>query len=199
MLVEAPVALLSSAQIEFLVGIGVMARAGGQAPGGRGADAPQSAPPGPVAATASKTETAVQTQVLEDRRKAFKQARAHWVSVKKQAEADIELVKAGVRKAYRADPVQFPKVIAGCKAIDAILDMLDDELRDTLDQYASTPLRAQDKLAALASSADAVLDRYQRYVDSDPLLKAIDLKEFADVQVHAPVSKALRDLRKALS
>jgi len=89
--------------------------------------------------------------------------------------------------------------VAGCKAIDAILDNLDDELRDTLDRYAATPLRAQAKLADLAESATAVLDRYQRYVDSDPVMLAIDQKEFADVMVHAPVSKALRDLRKALS
>jgi len=60
-------------------------------------------------------------------------------------------------------------------------------------------LRAQGKLADLAESATAVLDRYQRYVDADPVMRAIDQKEFADVAVHAPVSKALRDLRKALS
>ena len=138
-------------------------------------------------------------EVLQDRRREFKRARAQWVSVKKRAEADLELVKAGAHKVYRADAAQFPKVVAGCKAIDAILDNLDDELRDTLDRYASTPLRAQGKLADLASSATEVLDRYQRYVDADPVMRAIDQKEFADVVVHAPVTKALRDLRKALS
>jgi hypothetical protein len=30
-------------------------------------------------------------------------------------------------------------------------------------------------------------------------MKAIDLKEFADVTIHAPVMKALRDLRKTLA
>ena len=137
--------------------------------------------------------------VLEDRRREFKRARAQWVLVKKRAEADLELVKAGAHKVYRADAEQFPKVVAGCKAIDAILDNLDDELRDTLDRYAATPLRAQGKLAHLAASAIEVLARYQRYVDADPVMRAIDQKEFADVVVHAPVSKALRDLRKALS
>ena len=144
------------------------------------------APPAPV-------------EVLEDRRRQFKRARAQWVSVKKRAEEDLELVKAGARKVYRADGAQFPKVVAGCKAIDAILDNLDDELRDTLDRYASTPVRAQGKLAELATSATEVLDRYQLYVDNDPVMRAIDHKEFADVIVHAPVAKALRDLRKALS
>ena len=138
-------------------------------------------------------------EVLEDRRREFKRARAQWVATKKRAESDLELVKAGAHKIYRADAVQFPKVVAGCKAIDAILDNLDDELRDTLDRYASTPLRAQAKLADLAANATEVLDRYQRYVDADPVMRAIDQKEFADVIVHAPIAKALRDLRKALS
>ena len=150
------------------------------------ADDEAKAPPAPI-------------EVLEDRRRQFKLARAQWVSVKKRAEEDLELVKAGARKVYQADAAQFPKVVAGCKAIDAILDHLDDELRDTLDLYASTPLRAQGKLADLASSATEVLDRYQRYVDADPVMRAIDEKEFADVVVHAPVAKALRDLRKALT
>ena len=162
------------------------------APGGVTADDPEivddkvKAPPAPM-------------EVLQDRRRQFKLARAQWVLVKKRAEEDLELVKAGARKVYRADAAQFPKVVAGCKAIDAILDHLDDELRDTLDLYASTPLRAQGKLADLASSATEVLDRYQRYVDADPVMRAIDQKEFAEVVVHAPVAKALRDLRKALS
>ena len=151
-----------------------------------------------VADKAAKA-TPAPVEALEDRRREFKRARAQWVSVKKRAEADLELVKAGAHKVYRADAAQYPKVVAGCKAIDAILDNLDDELRDTLDRYAATPLRAQGKLADLAESATAVLDRYQRYVDADPVMRAIDQKEFADVAVHAPVSKALRDLRKALS
>ena len=138
-------------------------------------------------------------EVLEDRRREFKRARAQWVAVKQRAEEDLELVKAGARKVYRADAVQFPKVVAGCKAIDTILDNLDDELRDTLDRYASTPVRAQAKLSTLAATAIEVLDRYQRYVGNNEVMRAIDEKEFADVTVHAPVVKALRDLRKALA
>jgi hypothetical protein len=137
--------------------------------------------------------------VLEDRRREFKRARAQWVSVKQRAEADLEKVKAGARMTYMADAAQFPKVVAGCKAIDTILDNLDDELRDTLDRYAATPVRAQAKLATLAATAIEVLDRYHQYVAGNAVMRAIDEKEFADVTVHAPVMKALGDLRKALA
>ena len=162
-----------------------------------GADVAEATRSGADAKIARATPPAI--EVLQDRRREFRRARVQWVSAKQRAEADLELVKAGAHKVYRADAEQYPKVVAGCKAVDAILDHLDDELRDTLDRYAATPLRAQAKLADLAESATAVLDRYQRYVDSDPVMRAIDQKEFADVMVHAPVSKALRDLRKALS
>jgi hypothetical protein len=136
---------------------------------------------------------------LEDRRREFKKARAAWVAVKVKAEQDLEKVKDGLRMAYLADAEQYPKVVEGCKEIDAILDSLDDELRDTLDQYASTSIRNQSKLSELAETADEVLDRYQKYVASNALMKAIDMKEFADVTVHAPVMKALSTLRKALA
>jgi hypothetical protein len=143
--------------------------------------------------------TPQQVEALEDRRREFKRARAAWVAVKARAEQDLEKVKDGVRMAYMADAEQFPKIVAGCKEIDSILDNLDDELRDTLDQYASTPLRNQKKLRELAATAGETLERYQRYVASNGLMRAIDQKEFADVTVHAPVVKALADLRKALA
>jgi hypothetical protein len=159
------------------------------------------APAAPAPAEASAPDapaTPQQVAELEDRRKQFKRARAAWVTVKARAEADLEKVKDGVRMAYMADPEQFPKIVAGCKEIDSILDNLDDELRDTLDQYASTPLRNQTKLHALADTAKQTLDRYQRFVANNGVMRAIDEKEFADVTVHAPVVKALADLRKAL-
>lgn len=155
---------------------------------------PTAAPDG----AAEPTSTPKQVEALDDRRKEFKRVRAAWVSVKARAEQDLEKVKDGAHMAYLGDVGQFPKIVAGCKAIDDILDNLDDELRDTLDQYASTPLQNQRKLHALAATAREVLDRYQEFVASNKLMRAIDEREFADVVVHAPVTKALRDLRKAL-
>lgn len=183
---------LDAAQRKWLVDLGVMV--GGDA---AALEALTEAPE--VNADEAAAPAPPPIEVLEDRRREFKRARAQWVAVKQRAEADLEKVKAGARMTYMADAVQFPKVVAGCKAIDTILDNLDDELRDTLDRYASTPVRAQAKLATLAATAIEVLDRYQRYVGNNDVMRAIDEKEFADVTVHAPVVKALRDLRKALA
>ncbi len=164
------------------------------------AEAPKPATGGEAPAPeATAPPTGKGLEALEDRRRAFKKARAAWVAVKARAEEDLEKVKDGAHEHYLADPAQFPKIVQGCKDIDAIMDNLDDELRDTLDKYASTPLKNQAKLRDLAASAREVLDRYCKYVEGNQLMKAIDLKEFADVTIHAPVMKALNDLRKALS
>jgi hypothetical protein len=184
---------LDAAQRKWLAGLGAIF-------GTEGAASPETDTATKQSASVmAAPATSQQVEALQDRRREFKRARAQWVAVKNRAEADLELVKAGAKKTYAADPVQFPKVVAGCKAIDEILDHLDDELRDTLDRYASTPMQAQDKIKALAASASQVLDRYQRYVADNALMRAIDQKEFADVVVHAPVVKALSDLKKALA
>jgi hypothetical protein len=153
----------------------------------------------PATEESSRPPTEQELVVLEDKRRGFKKARAAWVAAKEKAEQDLETVKDGAHMAYMADAVQYPKIVRGCKDIDTILDNLDDELRDTLDKYASTPLRNQAKLHQLAETANEVLDRYQKYVEGSPLMKAVDQKEFADVTIHAPIVKALADLRKALS
>jgi hypothetical protein len=151
------------------------------------------------ATAASKPSAPKEVEVLEDRRRELKKARAAWVVVKTKAEEDLEKVKEGARREYLADADQFPKVEEGCKSIDDILDSLDDELRDTLDQYVSTPVKNQSKLIGLAAEASEILDGYLNFVAKNPLMKAIDLKEFADVTIHAPVMKALKDLKKALA
>jgi hypothetical protein len=179
---------------------GMAAAATAPAPPAPASPAAESAPPSePTADASAKPPTEQELAVLEDQRRDFKKARAAWVAVKTKAEEDLEKVKDGARMAYLADAEQFPKVVKGCKEIDAILDNLDDQLRDTLDQYASTPLKNQAKLHSLAATAREILDRYHSYVEGNPVLRAIDTKEFADVTIHAPIMKALADLRKAMS
>ena len=167
------------------------------------AGATPSASSAPAAAATAKAapakEDTQEKNALEERRSVFKKARATWIAVKNKAEADLEKVKDGARMQYIHDKDQYPKIAKGCQDIDAILDNLDDKLRDTLDQYASTPLTNKAKLQTLSAAATEVLNKYYNYVANDPIMKAIDKKEFADVTVHAPIMKALGDLRKALA
>jgi len=181
---------LNAAQRQWLADLGAMVGAG---------DGAVRAAATPKVIDADEARAApLPVDVLEDRRQGFKRARAQWVAVKRRAEEDLEKVKDGARMSYLADAAQYPKIEAGCGAIDEILDHLDDDLRQTLDQYAATPLRDQKKLKALGSSAIEILDRYQRFVADNALMRAIDAREFADVTVHAPVMRALKDLRSSL-
>jgi len=180
---------LNAAQKQWLADLGAMVGGGERS---------SKEPAGASAIEREAEPTPAPIEVLEDRRQAFKRARAQWVAVKRRAEEDLEKVKDGARMSYLADAAQYPKIEAGCAAIDEILDNLDDELRQTLDQYASTPLRDQKKLRALGTSAAGILERYQRFVADNALMRAIDAREFADVAVHAPVMRALKALRSSL-
>jgi hypothetical protein len=151
-------------------------------------------PPAGAGAASGGEATAVQ----ENLRKEFKQARSRWVGVRKKADQDIEAVKDGVRDHYLADPVQFPIAMKKIKELDEIMDNLNDDLRDALDAYVSTPLKQQDRLREAAANARELLEKFTKYVETSPLLDAVDAKEFANVQIKAPMVAAMRDLARTI-
>lgn len=134
----------------------------------------------------------------EDLRKQFKQARKRWVAVRQKAEQDLEIVKDGIRDHYLDDPEQFPIAMKKLKELDDIMDNLSDDLRDALDAYVSTPLKNQARLTEFGNNAKQLLENFTNYVERSPLLAAIDQKEFADVEIKAPMAAAMRDLAKTI-
>jgi hypothetical protein len=134
----------------------------------------------------------------ENLRKEFKEARKRWVAARTKAEQDLEIVKDGIRDYYLSDPVQFPIAMKKLKELDEIMDNLNDDLRDALDAYVSTPLKQQDRLREKAENARQLLDNFGNYVFKSPLLTAIDKKEFADVQIKAPMMAAMRELARTI-
>ncbi len=132
-------------------------------------------------------------------RKLFVQARKKWVDARNKAEQDLEKVKDGVRSHYIDDVEQYPIAVKKLKELDDIMDNLNHELRDALDEYVHTPLNKKEELHELAANARQIVDSFADYVEGSDLLKAIDQKEFADVQIKAPLSAALRDLEKTLA
>ena len=59
--------------------------------------------------------------------------------------------------------------------------------------------RASERGTRLNELARQIVDNFADYVEGSDLLTAIDQKEFADVQIKAPLSKALRELEKTLA
>jgi hypothetical protein len=119
--------------------------------------------------------------------------------VRQKAEQALEVVKDGVRNHYLDDVEQFPIAVNKLKELDAIMDNLSDDLRDALDAYVSTPLRQQERLRELGSQARQLVETFADYVEKSPLLDAIDQREFADVEIKRPMSKALRELAKTIA
>jgi hypothetical protein len=134
-----------------------------------------------------------------NKRKLFAQAKAKWMAARDKAERDLEVVKDGVRDHYLNDVDQFPIAVAKLKELDEIFDNLNHDLRDALDEYVHTPLNKKDLLEQHAASARQIVDTFADYVEASDLLTAIDQKEFADVQIKAPLSAALRELEKTLA
>jgi hypothetical protein len=95
--------------------------------------------------------------------------------------------------------VQFPIAMKKIKELDEIMDNLNDDLRDALDAYVSTPLQQQDRLREAAANARQLLEKFTKYVEKSPLLAAIDAKEFANVQIKAPMMTAMRDLARTIA
>jgi hypothetical protein len=163
--------------------------------------APQAGNTQPAAAGAGAAATtgAPSIEVQENLRKEFKQARAKWVATRKKADQDIEAVKDGVRDHYLTDPVQFPIAMKKIKELDEIMDNLNDDLRDALDAYVSTPLKQQDRLRETADNARKLLEKFTKYVETSQLLDAVDAKEFANVEIKAPMMTAMRDLARTIA
>jgi hypothetical protein len=147
---------------------------------------------------AAEAPDATSGDAAEDRRKEFRKARRTWQTVKEQAIQDIEAVKDGIRDYYLDDPEQFKLATGKLNQLDTIMDNLNDDLRDVLDNYVSTPRNRQSELQRLGADATDIVQRFLQYANSDKLLNAVDQKEFADVTVKAPIEKALKDLVKTL-
>ena len=152
----------------------------------------------PEAATAANQPAAEATDeaALEDRRKEFRQARRVWQTVKEKAIQDLEAVKDGIRDYYLDDPEQFKIATSKLNQLDAIMDNLNDDLRDVLDKRVSTPKSRQAEIERLESEATQIVERFLDFAANDRLLNAVDQKEFADVTVKAPIEKALKELVK---
>lgn len=141
----------------------------------------------------------VDENAIENKRKEFKKARRAWQTVKEKAIQDLEAVKDGIRDYYLDDPEQFKVATGKLGQLDAIMDNLNDDLRDVLDKYVSTPKSRQAELERLGDEATSIVDRFLKYASQDKLLNAVDQKEFAEVEVKKPIEKALKDLVKTLA
>ena len=105
------------------------------------------------------------------------------------------MVKDGIRNHYIDDVEQFPIAVKKLKELDDIFDNLSHDLRDAL---MSTCIHRSTKKKNCMSSPETrkLVDTFADYVEASPLLTAIDQKEFADVQIKAPLRRPCENWKK---
>ncbi|MBI4696820.1 MAG: hypothetical protein HY749_22675 [Gammaproteobacteria bacterium] len=118
----------------------------------------------------------------------FTQSRLAWVAARNKVHAELQKLEASILEVYRDDDV-FGEVRSGVRRLDGILEALDEELIDKLDEA----LNAVDAAAHARSigEARAIIQRYRRFLETDPLVKAVDTNPFVAVAVESTMNKTL--------
>jgi hypothetical protein len=98
---------------------------------------------------------------------------------------------------YAGDDEEQEAVGNAVKKLDRILEELDESLIDILDRA----LNAADigERTALHEQSRTILARYIQFVDSDPLLAALDHNPFTPLATHANLKKTLQVLDRSLA
>lgn len=162
------------------------------------------ASPVPVAGGVAKTaEPAASPAATPPTRSAtgavnYAKARLAWVAARQKVHGELQKLRTEIRNTF-ADEEEptFPDLEKRLKGLDAILETLNESLADTLDAALNA---GQDE--ALRSEhhrhAQAQIGEFLAYVDSDPLLSAIDANPFVPVTVHTLLHSTLKALSQAL-
>lgn len=123
-------------------------------------------------------------------------AKLTWNSVRQKVKADLQALEQAIRDEYghRQD---VPDLATKLRKLDTVLATLDESLSTTLDDALNAPdLAAR---AALHDKARQVVARYKAFVDTDPLVAAIDSNPFVPLNTHATLSKTLQVLDRSLA
>ena len=124
------------------------------------------------------------------------EVRLEWRPVRTNAGGEIARLKQAIIDEYKAIPEAGEKVDKALKTLDATISRLDDRLTDELDAV----LNADDsKRPPLAIKARKTLGEYISFVDSDPIMQALDDNDILpDLSVTEPIREKLRRISAAL-
>ena len=128
----------------------------------------------------------------------YAKARLQWIDARKQVAADLGRLEKAIVEAYdREGPAEAAEARRVVRQLHDVLKVLDESLADKLDEglNASDPARR----AAINREAASIIDRYQRYLGSSPLLREIDDNPFVPVDVQERLASTLEQLEQQLT
>lgn len=126
----------------------------------------------------------------------FTQSRLRWDGARKKVQSELRKLEAAIVAAAQGEP-DLDEIVASARGLYRVLDQLDETLIDRLDEAATATDAASE--AKAREAARQVIARYRGFVDSDPLMLAIDDNPFGKVDVRASVLDALTDLQSRLA
>jgi hypothetical protein len=124
-------------------------------------------------------------------------ARIEWGNLRSRAVSDIATLKSKLQEEFGSDAEQTAQLGAALKTLDGTISQLNDNLGLQLDAVLNA--KTDNERAALAGTAKATMQQFQRYVDSDTIIAELDGNEvMPDMLVIGPLKAKLQEIAAAL-
>jgi hypothetical protein len=109
---------------------------------------------------------------------------------------DIEKLKAEIVATYEEDGIGPDLASSYAKTVQPVIDAFDVELADKLDAAVNATDPAQ--RGELVKEARSLMERYQKFLDGEPLIGDLDDNPFIPLSIHATISATLAALSKTV-
>lgn len=125
-------------------------------------------------------------------------ARLQWMDARQRALDGVTALKGEIAEEFADRPDQQQQLAQALATLGNKLDELGPRLEEQLDQMLNA--RTPNEQGDLAKTVRTTLQRFMAYVDSDPIIGALDGNEvLPSMMVTAPMRAALSQIAKALA
>jgi hypothetical protein len=123
-------------------------------------------------------------------------ARMAWVATRQKVEGDLGKLHSAFGDAFKGHAQEDQINKAFRERVETVLNTLDGQLADTLDSVNNA--KDANERAQLVQQAQALLQKYQQHVASDPTIAALDNNPFVPLAVARTVGATIDALSRSL-
>ncbi len=164
---------------------------GGAAPA---APAPSAAPPAPPAASAPAAPNG--PAAPQAPASTMAKSRLAWVATRKKIETDIGKLKGEIMAACKGQDIEAALEAGFRSKVEPVLAKLDESLSDKLDEVNNAADANQ--RTKLIAEAKQIMQRYQSFVASEPIIKHLDENPFVPLAIGKTLTATLTTLASAV-
>jgi hypothetical protein len=127
---------------------------------------------------------------------AFTKSRQIWIAARKRVEDELEKLRVEIVATYQADGIADDLEARYRTRVAGILTTLDESLSEKLNEVAgATDISQRSKLIG---EARGIMERYQSYMASEPLIADLDNNPFVPLAIRQTVSTTLSALENVV-